>query len=193
MKKINLCILAAVVLLLSFCLTACNTKEIDEFYDKIVSADSMEIVIEISKLGNDLDTVIKMDGDKIHYKSFDKEWCSYYEDGYMYMYLKEGSTWKKYPETFVGEIDKINNVKEEDFKKILNGKNYKYSVKEKAYVAKANADLPAGFWSMAASDYVLRTDGESLEIAYVSVVNGVRSDVKMTIKNLNETVVELPF
>ena len=177
MKKLSVILMIAVVIAMSFALSACNSvTKIDDFKEKLVNAASLELSFSVEALGMEYSYTMKIDGDKAYYVDSESE--PYYtelkDDGYLYTYTKTADGWVSDYGRYVSDTSDSDPVAEYALDELFNGKNYEYSREYKVYMARSDVDI--FFNDMQLKKIELR----------------VPAKVEMVFKNIDSTVVTIP-
>ena len=194
MKKLSGFLMIAVVIAMSFALSACNSvTKIDDFREKLETAESLEFSISMEALGMEYSYTMKLDGNKAYYVDSESE--PYYtelkDDGHLYTYTKTADGWvsdygKYVPETSE-DADPLAGYAIEE---LFNGKNYEYSREYKVYMARSDADISFAGTELRKIELTLK-DG-NCNISASATVEGVPAKIKMVFKNIGSTVVTIP-
>ena len=184
----------AVVIAMSFALSACNSvTKIDDFKEKLETAESLEFSISMEALGMEYSYTMKLDGNKAYYVDSESE--PYYTElkdaGYLYTYTKTADGWvsdygKYVPETSE-DADPLAGYA---FEELFNGKNYEYSREYKVYMARSDADISFDGTELRKIELTLK-DG-NCNISASATVEGVPAKIEMVFKNIGSTVVTIP-
>ncbi len=194
MKKLSGFLMIAVVIAMSFALSACNSvTKIDDFKEKLETAESLEFSISMEALGMEFSYTMKLDGNKAYYVDSESE--PYYtelkDDGHLYTYTKTADGWvsdygKYVPETSE-DADPLAGYAIEE---LFNGKNYEYSREYKVYMARSDADISFAGTELRKIELTLK-DG-NCNISASATVEGVPAKIEMVFKNIGSTVVTIP-
>ena len=194
MKKLSGFLMIAVVIAMSFALSACNSvTKIDDFKEKLETAESLEFSISMEALGMEYSYTMKLDGNKAYYVDSESE--PYYtelkDDGYLYTYTKTADGWvsdygKYVPETSE-DADPLAGYA---FEELLNGKNYEYSREYKVYMARSDAGISFAGTELSKIELTLK-DG-NCNISASATIEGVPAKIEMVFKNIGSTVITIP-
>ena len=193
MKKLSVILMIAVVIAMSFALSACNSvTKIDDFREKLETAESLEFSVSMEALDMEYSYTMKIDGDKAYYA--DSETEPYYteikEDGYLYTYTKTADGWVSDYGRYVSDTSDSDPVAEYALDELFNGKNYEYSREYKVYMARSDADI--SFDGITLKKIELTLKGGNCTISASTTVEGVPAKVEMVFKNIDSTVVTIP-
>ena len=193
MKKLSVILMIAVVIAMSFALSACNSvTKIDDFKEKLVNAASLELSFSVEALGMEYSYTMKIDGDKAYYVDSESE--PYYtelkDDGYLYTYTKTADGWVSDYGRYVSDTSDSDPVAEYALDELFNGKNYEYSREYKVYMARSDVDI--FFNDMQLKKIELTLKGGNCTISASTTVEGVPAKVEMVFKNIDSTVVTIP-
>lgn len=195
MKKLSGFLMIAVVIAMSFALSACNSvTKIDDFKEKLETAESLEFSVSIEALGVMVYShTMKFDGNKAYYAGSETE--PYYtelkDDGYLYTYTKTADGWESDYGKYVPETSEdADPLAEYAFEELFNGKNYEYSREYKVYMARSDADISFAGTELSKIELTLK-DG-NCNISASATVEGVPAKIEMVFKNIGSTVVTIP-
>lgn len=204
-------ILISILALLSLCVTliACNEKpslkDIDEFYESITNAESMELKMEIKS--SEVNYIIQMmiDGDKSYYyeknaivgqQAIENSFYTFYEDDYLYTYTQNADgTWHSdgghyAPENTNDAESSLNDISFID--DLLNGKNYEYSEDYGLFLSRKDLSVSDTELELELRDIELELKDGNCTIRSKAIMYGYSVDVEMYFKNVNSTTVVLP-
>ena len=187
MKKLSVILTIAVVIAMSFALSACNSvTKIDDFREKLETAESLEFSVSMEALDMEYSYTMKIDGNKAYYVDSESE--PYYtelkDDGYLYTYTKTADGWVSDYGRYVPDTSDNDPLAEYALDELFNGKNYEYSREYKVYMARSDADI--------SFDGILTLKGGNCTISASTTVEGVPAKVEMVFKNIDSTTVNLP-
>jgi len=189
------CIVIALVFALFGCNTSSSIAKIDKFYDKLITSDSVTIIVQTSGL-NSLIHMEKIDGDKTYYNDGeDYEEYEKYEDGITYLYTKNSmGIWSKNIESSSAEFEVDNNFLLEEyiydnFIDSFNSKKYEYDKQTDKYLLKKGI-----------TSYLLIYNFSNLTLQIFDngcvFIGDLENDdcplLTVTIRNLNDTEIILP-
>ena len=209
MKKIALILSVLVIASLSVNLIACNQKlgpkDIDQFYNSLYDAESLEFGMELS--APEVNFEIKMMCDSNSTYNYERSatvggptientYYTTYIDDYLYTYTQnDDGSWHSdggyyYPqssqetETAVDEIPYL--------KDILNGKNYEYSDDYEMFLAKSDMTIVSDGMEMVLRNVELELVDGNCTVRCQTYMDSYSVDMEIYIKNVNSTEVVLP-